>query len=64
MVIDTSAATAILRNEPDARAFAEAIRDAPTRLMSAVSVLEAGIVAQRSKGGPGVQRLDVLAPRS
>ena len=60
MVIDTSAVTAILRDEPDAKAFADAIWDAPTRSMSAVSVLEAGIVAERSKGGPGVQRLNVL----
>lgn len=44
MVIDTSALTAILRNEPERDAFLKAITTAPTRLLSAVTALEAGMV--------------------
>lgn len=60
MVIDTSAVTAILQREPDAAALALAIAQATLRLMSAVSVLEATILAQARKGDQGVTELDAL----
>jgi ribonuclease VapC len=44
MVIDSSALIAILRGEPEALAFENAIRDDPVRLVSAVSKLESGMV--------------------
>lgn len=54
MVIDTSALLAILLNEPDGDALLQQIVDDPVRLMSAGTLLEAGIVADnipnRSKG--------------
>lgn len=43
MVVDTSAVMAVLLDEPDAAAFAEAIAGGAGRLLSAVSALEAGL---------------------
>ena len=52
MVIDTSAIMAILKAEPEAQRLADAIDEADTRLMSAASLVEAGIVAEsRREGG-------------
>ena len=54
MVVDTSAVIAILLDEPDGDALLQRIVDDPVRLMSAGTLLEAGIVADnnpnRSKG--------------
>lgn len=44
IVVDTSAAVAILRREPDGQAFAEAIQRADQRLISAASLVELGVV--------------------
>ena len=44
MVVETSAVLAILLEEPEAAEFAQLIEDAPTPLISAASVFEAGIV--------------------
>lgn len=60
MVIDTSALLAILFAEPEAPAFARAIGADGTRLMSAGSVLGAGILAHARKGEAGGQALDLL----
>lgn len=46
MVIDSSAIIAILSNEPEAEYMAEAIANAPIRLMSAASWLEVAIVIE------------------
>lgn len=51
MVIDASAVIAILREEPEAQAFKLAILADKTRLMSAVTKLEAAMVAI-GKGDP------------
>ena len=52
MVIDTSAIMAVLKLEPEAAAFAKAMEGAERRLVSAGTLLEAGIVAEsRSQGG-------------
>ncbi|HYG90528.1 MAG TPA: type II toxin-antitoxin system VapC family toxin [Azospirillum sp.] len=45
IVVDTSALIAILKNEPDAALFAKAIGDADDCFLSAVSLLEGGLVA-------------------
>ena len=50
MVVDTSAIVAILSNEPERRAFIEAIVAAPVRLISAATLLEAGIVVEARRG--------------
>ena len=60
MVVDTSAVMAILKQEPDARSYAEVIETAKVRLISAVSVLEAGILATSRKGDEGARELDTF----
>ena len=60
MVIDSSAILAILLNEPEAAAFAQAIALDSTRLLSAVSALEAAIVIASKKGPLGEKELDLL----
>jgi ribonuclease VapC len=59
MVIDSSALIAILHKEPEAAAFVDAIRSAPMRLLSAVTKLEAGMVAL-GRGVVGAETLDRL----
>jgi ribonuclease VapC len=60
MVIDTSALLAILFNEPDAEHFEAALEADPTRLMSAASVLETGIVVDARLGEDGGREFDRL----
>lgn len=60
MVVDTSVIIAILESERDAKEFAEHINNAPVRLISAVSVLEAGMIAESRKGEAGAKDLDSL----
>src|SRR5437660_4946034 len=49
MIIDTSAIIAILRDEPEAPSFANAIAGAVTRRISAVNYVEAGAVIDASR---------------
>jgi ribonuclease VapC len=63
MVIDSSAALAILLGEADRERFADAIDADPTRIMSAVSVLETSIVVEARKGPVGGRELDLLLHR-
>jgi ribonuclease VapC len=60
MVIDTSAAVAILLEEPEGDQFIDAIASDPVRLMSAVNVLEAAIVMEARKGPSGGREFDLL----
>jgi ribonuclease VapC len=60
MVIDSSALIAILRREPEGDAFKRAIFQAPIRLLSAVTKLEASMVAAGRRGGAGIAELDSL----
>jgi ribonuclease VapC len=60
MVIDTSALLAILLGEPEAPDLVRAIARDGIRLMSAGSVLEAGIIAQARKGEAGGHALDLM----
>ena len=64
MVIDTSAIVAILFGEPETRRFAHAIDQAPLRLMSAVSVLEATMVVESELCDAGGRELDLLLHRA
>lgn len=60
MVIDTSAIIAILLGEPEAPALTETIAAAKEPIMSAFSILEAGIVIEAKKGAPGGRELDIF----
>ena len=58
MVLDTSAILAILELEPEAEVFSLAIEAADVRLVSAATVVEAGMVLQARHGDPGATQLD------
>ena len=61
LVIDTSALIAILRGEAEKDAFVDAILTASPRLLSAVSLQEAGMVLAGRDGSAGVwEALDEL----
>jgi ribonuclease VapC len=60
IVIDTSALIAILQDEPERPQFAALIARADRRMVSAVSLLEASIVARSRRGAVGVTALDEI----
>ena len=60
MVVDTSALIAVLNEEMEATAFLEKMEIDTLRLISAVSVLEAGIIVHSRKGDEGVAALDAF----
>jgi ribonuclease VapC len=64
MVIDTSALVAILRDEPERRAFIEAIEAADVRLMSAATFVEVSIVIEARLGADGARTLDLFLSRA
>ena len=64
MIIDTSALIAILHAEPEANDFIEIIGAAEICHVSAVSLLEAGIVTQAEKGAGGLHDLDAFLKKS
>jgi len=62
--VDTSAIIAILRNEPEKERFVDAILAASPRLMSAVSLQEAGmVIAGRFGDEAAWEPLDALLAR-
>ena len=58
MVLDTSALIAILTDEPERRAFNEAIEGDPVCLLSAANALETRIVLLHRFGEPAVRLFD------
>ncbi|TCC35929.1 type II toxin-antitoxin system VapC family toxin [Kribbella speibonae] len=60
MIIDTSALVAILRAEPDAADFAEAIEAATARQISAANFLEAAVVMDSARDPVVSRRFDEL----
>jgi ribonuclease VapC len=60
MIVDTSAIIAVLRNEPDAVEFAEAMHRSPGCRISAVTYVEAGVVTDSNKNPVLSRRLDDL----
>ncbi len=60
MIVDSSALLAILRAEPDAAAYAEAIGGAPARRISAANFLETAIVIDGSRDPVASRRFDDL----
>ena len=64
MVIDTSALVAILQDEPERRAFNEAIEAADRRSMSVVSFVEASMILETRFGPDGVRALDLVIAKA
>ncbi len=60
MIIDTSALVAILRAEPDARRFADAIEASPSPRISAGTYVELGAVIDRAHDAIASRRVDEL----
>jgi ribonuclease VapC len=64
MVIDTSAVAAVFFHEPERDVFRAAILAAGTRLISAATVLEAGMVIEGRKGGGAGREFDLFVVRT
>jgi ribonuclease VapC len=64
MVLDTSALLAILQNEPERRAFNEAIEAADTRRISVGNFVEVSIVIEARFGDGGLRELDHYLERA
>lgn len=64
MVIDTSAFAAIFFAEPERQRFLAAITAAGSRLVSAASVLETGIVLEARQGEAAGREFDLFVVRS
>ncbi len=60
MIVDTSVIIAILRDEPDAAALAEALGRPQTSRMSAVSYVEAAVVVDSNRNPVLSRRFDDL----
>ena len=60
MIVDSSTIIAVLRDEPDAAAIAEALQRAPIRRVSAVTYVEAAVVADNSRNPVLSRRFDDL----
>jgi ribonuclease VapC len=60
LVVDTSALIAVLRAEPDARRYADAIADASSRHVSAANYVEAAVVIDASRDPIASRRFDDL----
>ena len=60
MIIDASALIAILRDEPDAIVYAQAIETASRRRVSAVNFVEAAVVIDGSRDPIASRRFDEL----
>ena len=60
MIIDASAVLAILLGEPEAESFARAIASSPSRSMTSLSALHAGVTIEARKGDAGGRECDLL----
>ena len=64
MVIDTSALLAIFLAEPERKPFLDSIVQAETRMISAASVLETGIVLEARRGESAGREFDLFLVRA
>ncbi len=64
MVIDTSALLAILQDEPERRAFNEAIEAAESRSMSTATFVEASMILESRYGPEGLRTLDLFIAKA
>jgi ribonuclease VapC len=63
MIVDTSAIVALLYEEPEASVMEESLAAANRTMMSAASIVEAGMVCEGRGGAPAAARLDALLSR-
>ena len=64
MVIDTSALLAIFLAEPERKPFLDSILQAETRMISAATVLETGIVLEARRGESAGREFDLFLVRA
>jgi ribonuclease VapC len=64
MVIDTSALLSILQDEPERRAFVEAIEGADASVMSVATFVEVSMVIEARYGAEGLGDLDLFIERA
>lgn len=64
IVVDTSALMAILLDEPEKLRFRDILANAPRKAISAVSMLEAGILMTARRGDDGRAALSDLVDRA
>jgi ribonuclease VapC len=64
MVLDTSALIALLTMEPESARLAAALESDTTRLISAATVVEAGMVIEARYGSDGGRELDLLIAKA
>jgi ribonuclease VapC len=64
MVIDTSALLAIFLGEPERKLLLDLLLQAETRMISAATVLEAGIVLEARRGESAGREFDLLLVRA
>lgn len=64
MVIDTSALVAILQDEPERRAFNEAIEAAESCAISTASFVETSIIIESRYGPDGTRALDLFISKA
>ena len=64
MVVDTSALLAIFLAEPERKSFLESIFQAETRMISAATVLETGIVLEAKRGESAGREFDLFVVRA
>jgi len=64
MVVDTSALMAILQDEPERRAFNEAIEAAESCAMSTASFLETSMIVESRYGPDGTRDLDLFISKA
>lgn len=64
MVIDTSALLAIFLAEPERKAFLDSILGAETRMISASTVFETGIVLEARRGEAAGREFDLFLVRA
>lgn len=63
MVLDSSAIAAILFNEPEAASFEAMLADDPVQLISAATLVEAGIIVEVRLGDAGVREFELWLQR-
>jgi ribonuclease VapC len=64
MVVDTAGLLAVLLDEPERRAFTEAIEAADSRSMSVATLVEISIVIESRFGSDGLRDLDTFIERA
>ena len=64
MVIDTSALVAIFLGEPERKLLLDLLLQAETRMISAATVLETGIVLEAGRGESAGREFDLLLVRA